>query len=298
MGNQKRDHYHPMLLQRRFAGPDGLLFVFDKRRPGLGVRQIGPRDLYVHKHLYSNVEADGTRRRELDEFYKELESVAAPVVDKIATAARDRRPPTLSADERAIWDLFIYNQWRRVPDSYQRFPVDESNIRALLADYERDYRPLTNEERSYWAQPQTITRLRHNAHVDELKSQSDKVLRILGERGLCIAVIEKSNKSFVTGSFPVVKLTNPETPRLDHASTETWIAIASDVAVALTGERGQERLVVVEDRHVRGLNEALFKQSTSTIEGAGGVARRAAVSAMVVEAPGRPHLFRHAGGGC
>lgn len=264
MGKKKRDHYNPLLLLKRFANADGFIHVFDKRHPYLGVRPVGPRDIYVHKHLYSEIKPDGTRRRELDDFYTALETLAGPIVEKIAAAARGGRTPGLSADEKSIWNIFLYNQWRRVPDSYERFSFDESEVRALLAEYERKYRPLSDEQRSYWAQPETMARLRHNVYVDALKRQSAHVLRILDGRGLGIAVIAKPNKSFVTGSFPVVKLTNPETPRLDHPATEAWIAIAPDVAVTPAGERGEERIVEVqEDRYVRGLNEALFRQSTS-----------------------------------
>ena len=264
MGAKKRDHYNPILLLKHFANADGLIYVFDKRQPHRLVQPLGPKSVFVHKHLYSEFMPDGTRRRELDDFYTALEALADPIVNKITMAARAGRLPGLSAEEKSIWDLFLYNQWRRVPDSYERFSFNESDVKTLLAEYERQYHPLTDEQRTHWSAPRTLARLRQNVHVDALKRQSLNVLHILGGRGLGIGVISKPNKSFITSSFPVVKLTNPETPQLDHPTTEAWIAIAPDVAVTPAGERGEERVVEVsDDHHVRGLNRALFQQSTS-----------------------------------
>jgi len=264
MGGKKRDHFNPVLLLHRFANADGVLHMFDKRQAHLGVREVGPRDIYVHKHLYSEIAPDGSRRRDLDDFYTNLENIAAPIITKIINAARAGRIPGLSIQEKSNWDLFLYNQWRRVPDSYERFPFEQSDVDALIAEYETKFRPATDEERTYFKDAKNFARLKQNVRIGALKTQSNLVLDALGRRGLGVAVISKPNKSFVTGSFPVVKLTNPNNPQLDHPETEAWIAIAPDVAVTPSGKRRTERIVEIkDDRHVRAINRALFKQSSS-----------------------------------
>lgn len=263
MGAKRRDHFNPVLLQKRFADPAGRLYFFDKRRPELGIADSAPRDLFVRKHLYSNIEQDGTKKRELDDFYMTLESRAAPIIEKIITAARQGRPPMLSRTEKSDWDLFVYNQWKRVPDSYRRFAPKEQDVHDSLATFEQYYGPLPAAQRAHYQNPQTIEVLVHNISVDALKVQSEKVLQALGSRGLAVAAIKNPRKSFVTGSFPVVKMTGPDSTELSHPSTEVWLAIAADVAVTPAGARGEELSVAVpHDHHIRALNEAVFRQST------------------------------------
>jgi len=256
-------HSTPRLLLRQFADADGRLYYFDKRQPASGVGKRPPKYLFKKDHLYSTIERDGTRRDDLDRFYQKLEAWAAPIAKKMVTSARAKRFPQLSLVEKQTWDLFVYNQWRRVPDCYEKFAFDSVALQEMIDDFDRDVRPLTAAEREYWQRPDVLARFWQNVCVDGLKRQSTRALRILASRGLGVALITKANKSFVTGSHPVVKLANPETPHLSHPSTEMWLALAPDVAVTPAGERGEERIVTLhDDHHIRGMNEALFRQST------------------------------------
>ena len=256
-------HSNSQFVLRNFADTDGRLYFFDQSAPGSRVRKWPPKRLFSQDHLYSTIERNGTRSDDLDKFYQKLETRAAPIAKKIIASARGGRLPCLSAVEKQDWDLFVYNHWRRAPDCFEKFAYDEQALRDTIAEFERECRPLTAEERLYWEQSGTIATFWHNACVDALKKQNLQVLGILNSRGLGIAVIKKPNKGFITGSFPVVKLTNPETPHLGHPSTEAWLALTPDVAVTPAGERSEERVVFVEDdHHIRSLNEALCRQST------------------------------------
>lgn len=264
MGAPAKDHFNPQFLLRHFADAEGRLYFFDKRIAERRVRRGSPASLFFHKHLYSTIEADGTKDRTLDVFYRGIENESAPIIARIIEAARRRCTPALSLAEKEAWDLFLYNQWRRVPDCYSRFIPTRDEVLALIAKFERDVRPLTEAERAYWNQPEEIDRLRNNAAIDGLRLQGEMPLAYLAAKGLGIAVISRPNKAFVTGSFPVVKLTNPRTPALSHPSTELWLALSSEVAVTPWGNPGTETIVEIpSDRHIRAINEAVLRQSVT-----------------------------------
>ena len=62
------------MLQKRFVGPDGKLFYFDKREPSKGVRCTGAGNLLLEGHLYSLKNPDGTRDVSLELNYARLEA--------------------------------------------------------------------------------------------------------------------------------------------------------------------------------------------------------------------------------
>lgn len=254
------------MLLRRFENESGHLYFFNKNVQEKGVMESTSKNLFVQKHLYSLVEKDGIKDITLEKYYAHIEDQANQIIEKIVTAARAGKSPNLSATEKDQWDNFVYHQWGRVPDAHDSLGtlVDfEDTLKRSIKEFEAIYRPLTDKERASLEEPKTLARLRHNARVKAMASTSIKVIEALGLRGLGVAVITRPNKSFVIGSFPVVKLTNPGMTHLAHPSVELWLPIASDIAVSPAGEQGTEPVVSLTDAsHIRALNEAVFRQST------------------------------------
>ena len=86
-------------------------------------------------------------------------------------------------------------------------------------------------------------------------------LKILGNKGLLVAIIHNSKKSFVIGSSPIARfghgipLTDP--------TVEFWLPIARDVAVTPYFARGHEGLREAQDAATRKINEEIFRQSSA-----------------------------------
>ncbi len=261
----KRNHYNPKLLSRRFTDQNGNLFFFDKRCSERGVRIARPENLFVQGHLYTAIEADGSKNSFLETFFSELENRAKPVIDKIVESARKGCLPGLTDWEKKIWDHFSYYQWKRVPEcieSTSNIAAFESSVQQLVTKFEREFRPLTLAERENLSNPRTMERMRQNAIVESLALPSARVLDVLSQKGLAIFITRKPKKSFVLGSRPVLKLTAPGRTDLSHPEVEMWLPIAYDIAVSPMPSPPCEKIIeCTEDRHVRHLNEAIFKQS-------------------------------------
>jgi hypothetical protein len=263
----KRHHYVPISLLERFTNEDGKLYVFDKRLPEKGVRISTPEDVFVERHLYSIMKKDGTKDTWLEEEYADLEGVSKPVIGKIVAEARESRVPEFSTQEREIFDVFFYQQWKRVPQVRDKVFAQEdpqSRLSRSIAEFETEARPLTDAERRDYQDPETIKRLMHNAMITALAGPSSEVLALLREKGILIGIIRKATKSFVIGSLPVAKMTYPGREHLSDPSVEIWLPLAFDVVVTLASLPSARELLreMQDDAIVRHINETVFKQST------------------------------------
>jgi hypothetical protein len=260
----KRHHYNAEMLTSRFADAEGNLHFFDKRAPSQSVMTSKPENVFVVGHLYSFIEKDGTKNTALEKFYSRVEGRANELIEKIVAAARAGRVPSLTQAEKAEWDVFVYHQWSRVPDLHLRSIAEfERYLREATEEFERQVRPLTDQERASLRQPETLKRLKQNARVNALGNANGPALDALGSRGLGVAIIEVPGNDFIIGSMPIVKLTYPGRTHLSDPTVEAWFPIASDIAVSPAGQSGTERLVPIRDAtHVRALNQFAFSQST------------------------------------
>lgn len=256
-----------MLLQR-FADENGKLFFFSKQFPAKGVLATTPRNLFCQKHIYTAKDKHGEMDVRLEHYYAELEGSANAIIEKIVTSARNGDKPHLTAQERDIWDFFFYNQWKRVPDFQRKvFETDkfESQLKKATAVFEANYRPLTPDEERDLQDPRWLERVKQNAKIHALTRASPQILAHLKQKGLGIAVICNPGKSFVIGSFPVVKLAHPGRPHPADPTVEIWLPVAHDVAVSPAPVPSTAELLIEihDDSPVRTINAAIFRQSTA-----------------------------------
>ncbi len=264
----KRQHFVPRMLLQRFADENGKLFFFSKQFPTKGIIAITPRNLFCQKHIYTAKDKHGALDVGLERSYAELEDPANAIIEKIVTSARHGHKPNLTASERDIWDSFFYNQWKRVPDLQNKFFETEKfefQLKEATAAMEANLRPLTQDEKRDLRDPLWLERVKQNAKVQALTLSSPQILAVLREKGLGIAVIRKPGKSFVIGSFPVVKLAHPGRPHPADPTVEIWLPVAHDVAVTpVPCPSTEELLVEIQDHSpIRAINAAIFKQSTA-----------------------------------
>ena len=193
MSRPKNHHYIPQMLLKRFTNQEGKLYVYDRCHPEKGIQKKDPRKTFVRRHLYTQVEEDGTRDVSVEtEFLARLESDASPVIEKIVYAARRGVPPNLSSDEKDIWVKFFYNLFVRVPETREKYKEEIRQEILREIDFIGQFRPLTDLELSMRDDDVTMERFLRNGSIQSAKMEYVKeVFGILSERGIGVAVIRK-----------------------------------------------------------------------------------------------------------
>jgi len=265
MSIPKNQHYIPQMLSKRFTDQEGKLYVFDKSQPNKSIQKKDPRKTFVRRHLYTQLEEDGTRDASVEsEFLAPLESDANPVIEKIVCAARREQLPNLSSDEKDIWVKFFYILFARVPDRIYKASYMVRQMVLERIDIVSRSRPLNDLERSVRDNPETMNRHLKNGSVQNLlMSPSGEVSEFLAETRIVVVVIDKPNseRSFVIGSNPVVGLSYPEGSHIADPNATVWLPLASDVAVSSCPGKS-DKVVSANDRHIRAINKGIFQQST------------------------------------
>ena len=265
MSRPKRHHYIAQMHSKRFTDPDGILYVFDKRFPQKGVQKRTPRNLFVEGDLYTQFDETGTKDVSVEtEFLAPLEGKAGPVIEKIVSAARRGDTPNLSVAEKDVWVEFTYIQFKRVPERREKNKEEIFEEIRREIDFIGQFRRNADHELSILDDEETMERLWRNISIQSVQQPlSREGAAILLEKRIGVAVIRKLKlkRSFIVGSNPVVKMSNPGRSHLADPTVELWLPLARDVAVSpCPGER--DKVVYANDRHIREINKSIFQQST------------------------------------
>ena len=208
-----------------------------------------PKNLFVESHLYTTIDSRGNKNVEVEESLAKLDGQASKIIAKIVNAARGLKTPNLTQDDKAAWWQYFYIQWSRVPDVSEQIASEvvyeewlSQNLRDLVGKKE-------------------LNRIINNAWVESKLNPGKEVHPVLMKKGLGIVAAQNPRDNFIVGSHPIVKLAHPGRAHLADPSVEYWFPLASNVAVSpFAGE--PEKLVLVDDKTVRSINESISKQST------------------------------------
>jgi Protein of unknown function (DUF4238) len=264
MGDARRHHYVPEMIQGRFTDASGHIFLFDKRHPESGVFGTAPKNAFVERDLNTIIASDGSRDVGLEYWYSELESEAAPVIEKIVKRASQLLLPRLTVDERSIWDNFVYHQQKRAPDVFERLGLISrfaADLEHRIAEFEREVRPLTVEEKTEIYSPEAAHRMIQTASVKARGSGSEAVIEAYSARGIVVAVIPEAfdnTKRFVLGDHPLARMGHGE---LRNQTTELWMPIAPNIAVSPWGRPMTEELQILTKQGVLKINRVIASQS-------------------------------------
>jgi hypothetical protein len=268
MTSPKRHHYVPQMLLKRFADAEGRLAFYDKSRPEAGVQTTTPKNLLVQQHLYSKKNRDGSMDGSLEGYYSTLESEAHVLFDKIIAAVLERSIPNIGAGEKDIWDRFLYEQWRRVPDFHDEIMPLSDFARTVSEGFDefeaKSGRPVTTEERERLGGTAALKTFRNNARVAALTRKSPNVTEAIANKALFFG-ITAPQRSFILGSFPVMKLVpSGTTNNLENPAVEIWLPIHPNVMVVSAGlkETSTGHLAAMHMDRIRGFNESIAKKST------------------------------------
>jgi hypothetical protein len=276
MSVPKRHHYVPQMILKGFADPNGWLhWCRHNERPST-VRRARPAELFHHNHLYSTVSGSGIKDPAMEHTLSVLESEAVRVVQSILKQTRQGEVAVLSPEQKRVWYLFFLTQWRRAPETQSANTSDAEALRMVdrILDELRAAVPERRDEIEALATSEAKARTVRNVRVQTLAQLSAEVMGVLERRGIAVLRISKSNKSFLIGSRPVVKLTVRDRTDLNDPSVEMWLPIASDIAVGVGRGDGDVSLhYTIDERPVRQLNMAVAKQSRTIAAGSAALVR-------------------------
>ena len=257
----KRNHYLAEMLLDRFTDKDGKLYCCRKESPG-NIFRPTPKNVFLEGGLYIQYDENGKRDASVEKGLSQFEGKANEVIEKIVSSARAGMNPGLTPDEKRIWDEFFCKQWRRLPLWCAETISDASLYKKCLDSFESERRPLTDYERRRFDDPKRKARILKNGWVKSVELSGGELMRVLGDKGLCVAVIRNPKKSFVIGSNPIIRIAPNGHTRLDDPVVEALFPIAHDVVVSARLSRGEEKLIDENDSdHIRQINEAICKQS-------------------------------------
>ena len=263
------------MLLKRFADEDGWLHAFRSVASNPKVFRQRPEELFKKRDLYATQAADGRTERGMETALARFEDESEKVVTRIVEAARVGATPGLTQDEETTWLLFLFLQWKRVPDLHLTVTTAEEAdtlLDAIFAEA-RERFPDRGAELDRLSQPSERARTIRNARVDGLRGVSFEVFGAMRSRGLGIVRVRRADKRFIVGSRPVVKLTHLGKTNLRHPECELWLPVASDVMVGLGRGQGTETLVDCSPDNVRYINLAIAKQSTMFASGSAPLTR-------------------------
>ena len=264
----RRHHYIPQMVQRRFAGPDGQLWSFDKCHPERGVERRPIKRLFQMPHLYTVRRQDGTRDTSTETRLSVIESRAAPVIARVVTDARAGRATAFSrADHLALVDLFVA-QLRRSPD-FHRAVLTRQAMADFIADrwaqWESLHGPVSEEERALLTDPKFMLEGRREVIAQNAADRLEKVTPAMFGRGFTVVRLGAPQRSFILGSSPFARFRAPGSGRQDlgEPEAELWLPVAHDVALVSYGAVGSSRFLELRgDRGIRQVNAAIVHAST------------------------------------
>lgn len=220
------------------------MYCFDKDFPEKGVHKISSKKLHKKLNLYTQFDEHGCRDISVEKSFSYLEGKAGEVFKRIIDAARNGKAYKLDHCEKEVMARFFFHQVGRTPD---------------FQDYILRYRAEKENK-----DVETIKREIGPEYM--FHREIERVIRILEEKNFTVVKISNPKKSFVIGSFPILRLPvfDPDNPVcLSNPCVELWLPIAYDVALVLFS-REIERLLIIKDPLIRKINEGIFKQSSAT----------------------------------
>ena len=240
-------HFVPHFLLKQFVDKDGFLHVFDGRHPNSGIWKRKPGRVFGKKYLYTQVEEDGTKDATVETGYlSNLEGRTASIVKDILRAVRKKEVPALGVDQRRTFIEFLYIQLTRIPERRDFF------IEEAMKDVN-----ISGIEERIWKNSSIAT-------LGYLAREGDFIERLASQR-LCFSPLRDPDaaKKLIIGSDPSVRLDEGDRIFFGNSHMETWLPLATDVAVAWS-PGDNDVLRELKDRDVWKLNLKVFEQSAVT----------------------------------
>lgn len=285
MGSSRsqRHHSNPKMLLKNFCDDDGLLWMGE--RTGGEIKHIAPSNAFVINDLNTSyLFPRGLRNEEkflgaikksdqYERLLSQIESEAAPVVQRVIEQARHKRCPQLSGEDDKKLKRFILAMARRTPESQKRIAADKDAdevVWNILKKMEAKKGNLPDrdvfERNPFVAEVKEMVIANASAMyaAGDHPRERDREEQFCCKTGLYIVVICMPKRGFVIGShgLAIVQSTYGNDP-----AEGCWLPIAHDVAVRPTlfpDNRVGGKLLPLDhsnDHIIKNINNASTAQS-------------------------------------
>ncbi|WP_062236829.1 DUF4238 domain-containing protein [Aureimonas sp. N4] len=256
----KRHHFVPKFLIEQFAGDAGTVRAWFKAQET--VRDVLPKDLFVVGQFHSLYRQDGSRDPTLEVQLARLEGMVSPVIDEILVGVRGNQVVDITVEQKTVVDLFIYLQFRRTPERFERYRADigfDELLRSSIAAWRREH-PEQEHELEGLPDAEIEKRVFHNSRIKAIRHFKGPVLDAFRRRYLDIVHIDpRIRRQFVLGSTPVM----PFEGLIHPGETQLWLPIAPDIAIGPGPLGNGFRQIMIRDPEViRRFNMAICAQSS------------------------------------
>ena len=266
----KRNHYVPRWLLNNFMNESGELFYHSKEKPDASVIHRNPDSIFNAPNLYAAYDNDGVRDILLEsDKYKQLDNLAKEVADKIINTIRAGKQISLSAEDRTICLIFLYNQIKRTPDFMNEMMSNDKVEIAFIAAFEKLFDVVEEPTKgalktklSELIDPKMKDQIIQTGKIEALKRDSEEAIDVLRQRGIGFIGPESPSKSFIIGSRPVLRLSHLDRKSLTDPTVELILPLAYDVAMVSVGQYDVTSYVRCPQGETRRLNNLTAKQST------------------------------------
>lgn len=262
-GQKKRHHFVPVMLLKGFANAEGSLHIW--RRGNARIWQSSPEAVFFETGLNTFHRRDGSRSVELEDAYMDLEGAADSVIRRIRAIANESGTPSLSEEERSIFDEFYIHQFARVPSTMNKVFAKrcvEQRLQDALVEWERRAgRPPTAEEMQLLNAFPRATLEQNISVLGRSNVNGDgRVSLELAEMGLVFGVASTPGLLPI-GNNPIAQIGWRPGSRLGDPGAHAWLPISHTVAVRHAHSATREAKVALSNDETQAIAAAIRDQS-------------------------------------
>ncbi len=268
--NPKRQHVIPRMLLRNFQTQCETVHAYSKLESRYF--RVAPNNVFVQKDRYTQryVETDD-ERYEVERRLGEIESQAAPVIDKIISCRKARMyPPLAKEDGDAVKLLFMTMFLRTDHHADEIVPFDRyEHLYRQEFSREGEIYEWVGDERQGWEdfqrgpdataliRGQLIPDLRARVAVGMPPKIADEIDRYMQESGLLIAMPGKRASGFILGDCGGVRVFESDNSDVYHS----WLPISREVIVGPTMDLENVTFMDLNRKDVNRINWTTFEAS-------------------------------------
>ena len=129
-----KHHYNANFNVGRFADDQGVLWILDKQSGRCWAKKGGKQgryDVFAVQGYNTVKDASGANDDSVEDFYTEIESFAAPVIDTLIGSAGAGRVPTIGERNKEHLVRFLWAQYMRSPFEREATLEDGTAHRAM-----------------------------------------------------------------------------------------------------------------------------------------------------------------------
>ena len=265
--NPKRQHVIPRMLLRNFQTRDEAVHAYNK--PESRHFKATANNVFVQKDRYTQFRVDNNNERyEVEKHLAEIESQAAPVIDKIVKCRKTGLFPPLTEEEGDVVKLFLITLFLRTDHhADQIVPLDqyEHLFRQEFARQGDELQAWEDFQRSPEAtaliREELIHDLRARVAVGLPPRISEQIEGFMNDYGLLIVMSDKEASGFILGDCGGVHVREPE----NNDGFRGWLPVSREVVIGLTRDPDNVNYLSLRRKDVNRINWISFVSSNVVV---------------------------------